>query len=72
MLFALATNLSYSVFSTTSFLATPLSLLKSTGTGAKLSTSSLSTSVFKLAKFNFSAKLMTSTSDTFFRSVFVT
>ena len=51
MLFTLATNLSYSVFLTTSFFTTSLSLLKSTRTGANLSISSLSTSVFKLAKF---------------------
>ena len=33
------------------------SLLKSTGTGTNLSTSNLSASVFKLAKFVFNAKL---------------
>ena len=33
------------------------SLLKSTGTGTNLSTSNLSDSVFKLAKFVFNAKL---------------
>ena len=33
--------------------------------------SSLSTSVFKLAKSDFNAKLQTSTCDTFFKSVFV-
>ena len=59
MLFTLATYLSYSVFLTASFFTTSLSLLKSTGTGANLSISSLSTSVFKLAKFDFSAKLLT-------------
>ena len=46
ILFTLATNLSYAVFLTTSFFTTSLSLLKSTGTGANLSISSLSTSVF--------------------------
>ena len=71
MLFTLATNLSYSVFLATSFFTTSLRLLKSTETGANLSISSLSTSVFKLAKFDFSAKLLTSTCDIFFKSVFV-
>ena len=51
----LLTNLSYSVFFTTSFLTTLLSLAKSIGTHVSLSISSLSTSVFKLAKFDFSA-----------------
>ena len=46
ILFTLATDLSYAVFLTTSFFTTSLSLLKSTGTGANLSISSLSTSVF--------------------------
>ena len=45
-----------------------LSLLISTGIGADLSMSNLLTSVFKLAKFVFSAKLAVST---FFRSVLV-
>ena len=65
MLFTLATNLSYSVFLTRSFFTASLSLLKSTGTGVNLSISSLSTSVFRLAKFDFSAKLLTSTCDIF-------
>ena len=65
MLFTLATNLSYSVFLTTSFFTTSLSSLKSTGTGANLSIYSLSTSAFKLAKFDFCAKLLTSTCDIF-------
>ena len=52
-----ATNLSYTVFLTTLFFTTSLSLLKSTGTGANLSMSNLSTSVFKLAKFVFNAEL---------------
>ena len=55
-LFTLASNLSYTVFLTT-FFTTSLSLLKSTGTVFNLSTSILFTSVFKLAKFDFSAKL---------------
>ena len=71
MLLTLATNLSYSVFLTTSFFTASLSLLKSTGTGANLTISSLSTSVLKLAKFDFSAKLLTSTCDIYFRSVLV-
>ena len=41
---------SYSVFLTTSFFTTLLSLLKSTGTGANLSISNLSTLLFKLLK----------------------
>ena len=69
--FTLATNLSYSVFLVTSFLTTLLNLAKSTGTVFNLSSSILSTSVFKLAKFDFSAKLLTSKCDTFFKSVFV-
>ena len=57
ILSTLATNLSYAVFLTTSFFTTLLSLLKSTGTVANLSTSNLSASLFKLAKFVFNAKL---------------
>ena len=49
----------------TSFLTTLLSFAKSLGTGVNLSISNLPTSVFKLAKFYFSAKLLTSTCDTF-------
>ena len=56
MLCTFATNLSYTVFLTI-FFTRSLSLLKSTGTGANFSMSNLSTSVFKLAKFLFSAKL---------------
>ena len=51
MLFTFAANLSYTVFLTTSFFSTSFSLLKSTGTGANLPMSNLSTSVFRLAKF---------------------
>ena len=58
-------------FLTTLFFTTSLSLLKSTETGANLSMSNLSTSVFRLAKFVFSAKFEVSTCVTFFRSVFV-
>ena len=42
MLFTFSTNLLYSVFLTTSFFTTSLSLLKSTGRGVNLSISSLS------------------------------
>ena len=48
-----------------SFLATSLNSLKSTGTGANLSLSSLSISVFRLAKFVFSAKCEVSMCITF-------
>ena len=51
MLATLATNLSYSVFLTTSFLTTLLSLAKSSGTGVNFAMSNLSTSVFKLTRF---------------------
>ena len=68
MFFILA---SYSVFSTTSLLTTLLNLLKSTGTGANLSISSLSTSVFKLATFVFNAKLEVSMCVIFLMSSFV-
>ena len=68
MFFILA---SYSVFSTTSLLTTLLNLLKSTGTGANLSISSLSTSVFKLATFIFNAKLEVSMCVIFLMSSFV-
>ena len=71
ILFTFATNLSYTVFLMTSFFTTSLSLLKSTGTGANLSMSNLSTSVYKLAKFVFSAKLEVSTCEIFLMSVFV-
>ena len=71
ILFTLATNLSFTVFLTTSFLLTSLNLLKSAGTGTNLLISSLSTSVFRLAKCVFSAKLEASTCVTFLRSVFV-
>ena len=71
MLSTLATNLSYTVFLTTSFFTTLFSLAKSLGTGFNLSTTSLSTSVFKLAKYVFSVKLLKSICDIFFKSVFV-
>ena len=56
ILFNLATNLSYTFFLTTWFFTTSLRLLKSTGTGTNLSISNLSTSVFKLAKFDLNEK----------------
>ena len=71
MLSAFSTNLSYSVFLTKSFFTTLLSLAKSLGTGVNLLISNLSTSVFRLAKFDYSAKLLTSTCHIFFKSVFV-
>ena len=61
MLFTLATNLSYTVCLTTSFFTIVLSLAKSLVTGINLSISNLSTLVFKLAKLDFRAKLLTST-----------
>ena len=71
MLFNLATNLSYTVFLTTSVFTTSLSLLKSIGTDTIFSMSNLSTSVFKLAKFVFNAKLEVSTCEIFLISAFV-
>ena len=71
MLFTLATNLSCTVFLTVSLFTISLSLLKSTGTGANLSISNLSTFVFKLAKFAFNAKLEASTCEIVLISAFV-
>ena len=71
MLCTFATNLLYSVFLTTSFLTTLLNLAKSSGTGINFAMSNLSTLVFKLARFVFDAKLLRSTCDIFFKSVFV-
>ena len=71
MLFTLATNLLYSLFLTTSFFTTLLSLAKLLGTGVNLSISNFSTSVFRIAKFGFNAKLLASICDIFFKSVFV-
>ena len=56
---------------TTSFFTTLLNLAKSLGTGINLSISNLSASLFKLARFVFDAKLLTSTCGAFFRLVFV-
>ena len=63
MLFTLVTNLSS--FLTTSFFTTLLNLLKSVATGTNLSMSNFSTSVFKVAKFVFNAKLDVSTCEIF-------
>ena len=71
MLSTLEINLSYTVFLKRSFFTTLLNLPKSLGTGVNVSISYLSTSVFRLVKFDFSAKLLASTCDIFFRSVFV-
>ena len=71
ILLTFETNLLYSVFLTISFFTTLLNLPKSLRTDVNLSISNLSTSVLRLAKFDFSAKLLTSTCDTFFRSFFV-
>ena len=70
MLSILATNLSYSFFFTTLFFTTD-NLLKYTGTGTNLSISSLSTLVFRLAKFDFSPKVLILICDIFLKSVFV-
>ena len=66
-----ATNLLHTVFLTTSFFTTLLNLLKSAGIGTNLSISNLSTSVFKLEKLVFNAKLEVSTNEIFLMSVFV-
>ena len=63
MLSTLATNLLYSVILAKSVFNTLLSLATSLGTNVNLSISNLSTSAFKLAKFDFSEKLLTSTCD---------
>ena len=54
------TNLLYSVFLTTSFFTTLLNLAKSLRTSVNFAMSNLATSVFKLARFVFDAKLLTS------------
>ena len=59
-------NLSYRVFLAISYLTTLLSLAKTLGTGANLSISSLCPSVFRLANFGFSARLLASTCYIFF------
>ena len=59
--FSSITNLSYTVFWTTLWFTALLSLLKPTRTVFNSSTSSLSISVFRLAKSDFSANLDVST-----------
>ena len=70
MLFTFAANLSYTAFLKTSFFTTSLNLLLIYSVD-NLSISDLSNSVFRLAKFVFSAKLELSPCVTFFTSVFV-
>ena len=60
------TNLLYLAFLTTSFFTALLNLAKSLGTGVNFAVSTLSTSVFTLARFVFDAKLLTSTCVTLF------
>ena len=71
ILFTFSANLSQTAFLKTSFFTTSLSLLKLTGTGNNLSICNLSTSVFKLAKFDFSTKLEVATCEMFLISAFV-
>ena len=71
ILFTLATNLSYTVFLTTSFFTVLLNLLKSTGTVTNFSISNLSTSAFKLTKSDFAANLDVLIPVAFFKSVFL-
>ena len=71
VLLTFSTNLSETAFLTTSFFTTLLSLLKSAETSTNFSISNLSISVFKLAKFDFRAKLEVSTSEIFLISAFV-
>ena len=71
ILFTLLTNSLYPAFLITSFSTMSLSLLKSAGTGASLSISSLSTFAFKLATFAFNAKLELSTCVIFLMSFLV-
>ena len=54
-----------------SFFTSLLNLARSLGAGINLSISNSSTLVLRLAKFDFSAKLLTSICDMFFKSVFV-
>ena len=60
ILSALETNLLYSTFFKTLFFTTLLNFVRSLGTGFDVSISNLSTSVFKLAKLDFNAKLLIS------------
>ena len=67
VLFTSLPNPSYSVVLETSFLTTLLNLAKSLGTGTNLSMPNLSISDFKLDRFVFDAKLLTSVCDIFLR-----
>ena len=60
-----------SVSSTRSFATLFVNLAKSAGTVDNFGISNLSTSVFKLARLVFDAKLLASTCVTFLKSVFV-
>ena len=71
MLSTFATNLLYTVILTTSFFTALLNLLKSLGIGTNLSMPNLSSSVFKLDKLVFNAKLEVSTCQIFLISVSV-
>ena len=71
ILFTFVTNLSYTIFLTTSLFITLLSLLKSTGTAFNLSASILSISAFKLVKSYFATDLDVSTYVAFLKSDFV-
>ena len=71
ILFTFATNLSETVFLTTSLFTTLLSLLKSTGKVFNLSTTIFSTSAFNLAMFDFNPRLNDSILVACFKSVFV-
>ena len=70
ILFTLVTNLSDTVFLTTSFLTTLLNLLKSTRTVFNCLHLHSSTSTFRLAKSDFAANLDVSASVAFFNSAF--
>ena len=70
-LFTFVANLLYTVFLTTSLFTTRPNLLKSPGIFFNLSTFILSTSVYKLPKFDFSAKLEVSNPFASFKSAFV-
>ena len=68
ILFIFVTNLSCTVFLTTSLFTTLLGLHKSTGTVFDLSTSILSTSAFNLGNFHFDARLDVSNPVAFLKS----
>ena len=70
ILFTFATKLSYTVFLTASLFTKLLTLHKSLGTVFNLSTSILSISAIKPAKFYFGADLDVSIPIAFFKSAF--